>query len=262
MRAPAERSLAELQARMSAALLAAHPADQQLPAEWFAGAHAGSVGLRVHRNTVLSAISHALQLSYVSIERLVGEEFFDRMAVEYARSSPPGMPQLDEYGRGFADFVAGFPGTESLSYLAELARLDWELAELGRVIPAALGGRSLALEGGMRLRFASPLRVHRARYPVDPIRAAILAEDIDALRTVAAEGRYAYALWRSDAGVHVRALSEASADFLDVVVAGGDGEAALAAAAAAGPDQAAVSEALSRDILSARFVQVEAPGPR
>jgi hypothetical protein len=77
---------------MAAALLAADPAAQGLPEVLFAGAHPGAVGLRVHRNTVLGALSNALRSSFKSVERLVGEAFFDRMAVAYARANPPLAP--------------------------------------------------------------------------------------------------------------------------------------------------------------------------
>ena len=224
MHAPADATLAALQARMAAALLAATPEGQQLPAALFCGAHPGAVGLRVHRNTVLGAISNALRINFAAVDRLVGEEFFDRMAVEYARASPPRVPQLDEYGSGFAAFIDRFPGTENLPYLAELASFDWQLAALGRLCPAVDGGPSLLLEGGVRLHFAAPLATHQASYPVDALRTAILAEDLETLRLLDLRpADHHYALWRTPQGVNVRALSAASARFLDAALAGGDG---------------------------------------
>lgn len=258
MRAPVDATLAALQGRMAAALLAADAHGQELPARLFTGAHPGAVGLRVHRNTVLAAISNALRLSFVAVERLVGEDFFDRMAVEYARTAPPSVPQLDEYGGGFAAFIDGFPGTGNLPYLAELARLDWQLAQLGRVRPAAGGGPLLVLEGGVRLRFAAPLRTHLAAYAVDQLRAAILAEDVETLRAVSLQpGEHCYALWRTDAGVNVRSLSAASAHFLGAALAGADGATALAAAAAVEQSAQEVATLLAREILPAGFVRVE-----
>ncbi len=258
MPAPAEdTALASLQARMSAALLAADAAGQGMPPELFGGAHAGAVGLRVHRNTVLSAIGNALRLSHAAVDRLVGEDFFDRMAIDYARAAPPRVPQLDEYGAGFAAHIEGFPGTEALPYLAALARLDWQLSELGRSRYQADGGPELQLEGGVRLRLASPLRTHRALFPVGPLRAAILAEDIDALRALPLEPReHHYALWRSEEGVHVRSLGVASARFLQAALGGAGGAAALAAAAAVDQSAEELSRQLAREILTAGFVRV------
>ncbi|HEV7431857.1 MAG TPA: DNA-binding domain-containing protein [Steroidobacteraceae bacterium] len=262
MHARADSSLASLQARMTAALLAADPEGQRLAPELFCGAHPGSVGLRVYRNTVLSAISNALRTSYVAVERLVGEEFFDRMAIEYARGAPPSAPQLDAYGSGFAAYIDGFPGTEKLPYLSALAHLDWQLGELGRLRRYPDGGPQLSLEGGVRLRFAAPLRTHRAQFAVDQLRAAILAEDLEALRAISLEpGDHYYALFRTEAGVNVRSLSAASARFLDAALSGADGAAALAAAAAVDQSVEELAARLASEILPPGFVRVESAHP-
>jgi hypothetical protein len=269
MHASAERTLESLQSDMAAALLAADPARQALPEALFAGAHAGAVGLRVHRNTVLGALSNALRLSFSATDKLVGEDFFDRMAIDYARRQPPRAPQLDEYGAGFAASTNGFPGTESLPYLAELAHFEWQFAVAARTRAAPEAGPVLQLDDGVRLRFASPLWLHGARYPVDRLRDAILAEDTAMLAAIAASmpavsgspapgspdsGGFHYALWRTSAGVNVRSLSEGSARFLAAVYAGANAVEALAASG-----HADSAEVLGREILPAGFVRVEAP---
>ena len=257
MHTPSDTPLALLQARMAAALLAPDADGQALPEALFAGAHAGAAGLRVHRNTVLGALSHALRLSFVAVDRLVGEAFFDRMAVEYARAMPPRAPQLDEYGAGFAAFIRGFPGTEGLPYLGELAQFDWQFADLARHRPALdTGGPTLRLDGGVRLQFLAPLRLHAARYPVDRLRDAILAEDAAALGVIdLAPGDYHYALWRTPEGVRVRPLRAPSSRFLAAVYGGADSAEALAAAAGE-QDRAPVTEILAEEILPAGFVRV------
>jgi hypothetical protein len=264
MHAPSEHTLESLQSGMAAALLASDLAGQALPETLFAGVHAGAVGLRVHRNTVLGALSNALRLSFTAVDKLVGEDFFDRMAIAYARAQPPRAPQLDEYGAGFAASIGGFPGTESLPYLAELAHFEWQLAEVARARAAPEAGPVLQLDDGVRLRFASPLWLHAARYPVERLRIAILAEDTALLAVIAAPqpaeagaaggGDFHYALWRTSEGVNVRPLGAASARFLAAVYAGASANEALAAG---GPgDSAAV---LGREILPAGFVRVVTP---
>ncbi len=251
--------LAALQSQMAAALLAPDPAAQELPEALFAGAHPGAVGLRVHRNTVLGALSNALRSSFKSVEQLVGEAFFDRMAVAYARAKPPQAPQLDAYGADFPAFIAGFPATEALPYLAELARFDWQLDELGRTRAGSLpGARSLLLEGGARLHFAASLRVHQARYPVDELREAILAEDTEALAVLSHQaGEYRYALWRAEEGVKLARLSAAAAGFVRAALEGAEAEQAISAAAAA---EAAddIAGLLAAEILPAGFLRIEA----
>jgi hypothetical protein len=257
---PSSLPLAALQAQMAAALLAAEPVAQELPAALFAGAHPGAVGLRVHRNTLLGALSNALRSSFKSVEQLVGEAFFDRMAVAYARARPPQAPQLDDYGADFPAFIAGFPATEALPYLAELASFDWQLDELGRRRAGSpAGARSMRLEGGARLHFAATLRLHAARYPVDELRAAILAQDTEALAVLAHQtGAYRYALWRAEEGVKLSRLGAAAAGFLRAALDGADVEQAISAAAAVGaaPEIAGL---LAAEILPAGFLRIEAP---
>ena len=262
MHAPSEHALESLQSGMAAALLAADPAGQSLPEALFTGAHAGAVGLRVHRNTVLGALSNALRLSFTAVDRLVGEDFFDRMAIDYARARPPRAPQLDEYGAGFAAHISSFPGTEALPYLCELAQFEWQLAEAARSRAAPAAGPVLQLDDGVRLRFAAPLWLHAARYPVARLRDAILAEDTVTLAALAAPGTadtapagaggFHYALWRTHEGVNVRSLGECSARFLAAVYAGASAIEALAASG-----NADSAEVLGREIFPAGFVRVE-----
>ena len=249
--------LAALQSQMSAALLSADAMQQGLPEHWFAGAQSGATGLWVHRNTVLGALSQALRLSFGSVDKLVGEPFFDRMAVEYARAAPPRAPQLGEYGGDFPAFIEDFPGTTSLPYLAELARFDWQLDELGRLCER-LRGKSMMLEGGVRLIVAGTLRVHRSRYAIDALRAAILAENttlIESLTAPAEPSETIYALWRAPEGVKVQSISDVSARFLAAVLAGvGDTAAIESATRADDPEVAAI---LAREVMSASFVTLE-----
>ena len=272
MHAPSEIALAALQARMAAALLAADAAGQAMPEALFAGAHAGAVGLRVHRNTVLGALSNALRITFPAVDKLVGEAFFDRMAVAYARAQPPRAPQLDAYGRDFPQFIGAFPDTEALPYLRELALYEWQFAELARcrAEPGFTGpGPSLQLEAGARLQFIAQLQLHASTHPVESLRAAILAEDATALGRIASDiGEHHYALWRSEHGVSVRALSAPSARFLAAVYAGADAATALASAVnvervdgASGDgarSESVIAQLLAQEILPAGFVRVAA----
>ena len=260
--------LSMLQAQMSAALLAADAAAQQLPEALFAGALPGAEGLRVHRNTVLGALSHALRLTYPAVDRLVGEAFFDRMAVDFARAQPPSVPQLGAWGAGFAQFIADFPGTEQLPYLSELAQLDAQFDALARCVPDELfSGAVLHLDAGVQLHLISGLIVHAARFPLNALRAAILADDAAALGAIALTRRENYlALWRTRSGVMVRELSAPAARYLRAALAGANGEQALAAAADApaagasaagdGAANAELAALLEREVLQASFLRI------
>ena len=257
--AAASWSLATLQSRMATALMAADEAAWQLPEALFAGTAPGaasaSEGLRVHRNTVLGALSHALRLAYPAVDRLVGEAFFDRMAVEFARAQPPLVPQLASWGLAFADFIDRFPGTDRLPYLSELARFDARFDQLARrVADTEFCGVALPVDEHVTLHFAAGLLLHSSSYPVNALRDAILADDAATLATIdLAPVEQHLAMWRSAAGVMVQPLGSAAAHYLRAALAGATGEQALAAAAATEAD---VVAQLQREMLPARFVSI------
>jgi hypothetical protein len=232
-------------------LLAPDAAAQALPAGWFTGRHDGATGLRVHRNTVLGAFSEALRQSYPAIDKLVGEAYFDRMAVEFARAQPPGEPQLASWGAGFAQFAGAFPGTAGLPFLTELARFEWLLDELGRSLPGQFdAAQALPLGEGLTLQLNDSLRLLPTRFPVASLHEALLAEDAPRVAQLAAQvGECGHALWRDADGVHARLLRPEAARCLAAL----QGGAALDVALEAG--RGAQGEAEFMSIVTAELLQ-------
>jgi hypothetical protein len=102
-------SLHELQAQFGAALLS----------------RGGSPGMQVYRSNVFGNWSKALAAAYPIARKIVGEEFFEGLAREYARAHPSTSGDLNEYGAQLAEFVAAFPHTQDLPYLPDVARMEW-----------------------------------------------------------------------------------------------------------------------------------------
>ncbi len=108
----------------------------------------------VYRNNVAIALTGALAARFPVCERIVGEEFFAAMALEFVRRHPPLSPLLLAYGEDFADFVAGFEPAQDLAYLPDVIRLEaarsiayhaedrapLDPAELAAVAPERLAG--------------------------------------------------------------------------------------------------------------------------
>ncbi len=80
----------------------------------------------VYRNNIIVALIDALTDTYPVVAALVGEEFFQGMAREFVRRYPPRSPVMAEYGGGFADFIDAFVPAQSLPYLGDMARLEWQ----------------------------------------------------------------------------------------------------------------------------------------
>ncbi|NQD55198.1 DUF2063 domain-containing protein [Pseudomonas sp. CM25] len=86
---------------------------------------AAQPGFAVYRNTVFKGCVDALCDNFPSVERLVGRDWLADVAGRYARQYPPPDARLIAYGETFADYLAPFACANGLTYLADVARLDW-----------------------------------------------------------------------------------------------------------------------------------------
>ncbi len=102
-------SLPELQAGFAAALLDG----------------GGPPRMAVYRGNVFGNWSAALAAAYPVVRRIVGAEFFDAMARDFARTHPSQSGDLHEYGARLAEFLEAYPHTQDLPYLPDVARLEW-----------------------------------------------------------------------------------------------------------------------------------------
>lgn len=117
-------SLREAQARFAAALTDGKQA--QAATSLFRGPGGRTLArLAIYRGNVHGNRASALAGAYPIVRKIVGEEFFDAMAREYARMHRSPSGDLNEYGEWFPDFVATFPHTADLPYLPDVARLEW-----------------------------------------------------------------------------------------------------------------------------------------
>lgn len=117
-------SLPELQTDFAAALADARRVSAVLP--FFGGSPARTESrLAVYRGNVYGNLAKALASAYPVTRRIVGDEFFDAMAREYARAHPSTSGDLNRYGGELAHFVAIFPHTADLPYLPDVARMEW-----------------------------------------------------------------------------------------------------------------------------------------
>jgi hypothetical protein len=78
----------------------------------------------VYRNNVIHSLLDALAEAFPVVYKLVGDEFFRAMSIEYARNYPPKTPLLMFYGEEFATFLKSFPPAAALPYLPDIARLE------------------------------------------------------------------------------------------------------------------------------------------
>ena len=117
-------SLRDLQSQFATALLGASGSD----------AHDESVA--VYRNTVRANYRNALGATYPVVRQLVGVPFFDAAVDAYVRAVPSTSGDLNIYGDRFGDFLADYPHARALTYLPDVARLEWAVDEANRAVDA------------------------------------------------------------------------------------------------------------------------------
>jgi len=221
------------------------------------GGIASADRLQIHRNTMLTALGNALALTYPAVEALVGAEFFAQTAREFVQSFPPRAALLTVYGGEFPAFLGAHHLLDGLPYLADVARLEWAVEQAAH---APIDDEAAPLAdidlGGTRLALIPSLRLLQVGYRAESIWRAVLDNDGDALSLIDTGPATAMlAIWRSGDGAAVVPLGPASAAFLEELIAGGDAEKAINAAAAADPASDPIV-AISSEILPAGFARL------
>jgi len=129
----------------------------------------------VYRNNVALSLTEALEMTFPVLQKLVGAEFFAAMAGQFLRAHPPRSPLLMRYGEDMPEFLEGFEPTQTLGYLADVARL-----ELG-VVASYHAADSVAFDGAilaelapddlmaMQLHVAPTARMIRSVWPIHDI---------------------------------------------------------------------------------------------
>ncbi|MGJ7917710.1 DUF692 family multinuclear iron-containing protein [Massilia sp. LXY-6] len=163
--------LAELQQAFGAALV--DPALAPLLAPRLKG-DAGRLG--IYRGNLSSAWRRALASAYPVLRRLLGEERFDGLARAYGRLQPAQDPDLNRFGAGLADVLAG---DEDRPWLPDLARLEWSVHESWYApdapAPSASGPRSVLAGlrpdqfGASRAILHPSLRLHASGWATAPL---------------------------------------------------------------------------------------------
>jgi Putative DNA-binding domain len=79
----------------------------------------------IYQHSAIANITNSLSLSYPVIERLVGKDFFQIMCKPYIVKHWPNSGNMDDYGKYFSSFLAEFEQVKHLSYLEDVAQLEW-----------------------------------------------------------------------------------------------------------------------------------------
>lgn len=162
-------ALPELQRAFAAALRGQpHDADAWADGDGIAAA----ARVQVYRNNARAVFERALEATFPVVRERVGPDYFRQLAHFYRAAHPSTDGDLHEVGRSFAGFLSRYLADGPYQWLAELAALEWALAEAGVAADSdvatasALGGLAPEAVAGVHFRFVPSLRCVATRVPV------------------------------------------------------------------------------------------------
>jgi len=83
----------------------------------------------IYRDNVIGSLVTALADAFPVTRLLVGNRYFDVVAADFARQAPPVAPRLSAYGEAFPAYLRTLPTLAELSYVSDVARLEWARIE-------------------------------------------------------------------------------------------------------------------------------------
>lgn len=253
--------LAELQEAFARALLA-DDAGAVLP--WLRPG--GAAGLAVYRGNLAERGRSALAAVYPVVERLVGEAFFARAAWLYALAHPSRSGDIHDFGGEFAGFLAAYAPAASLSYLPDVARLEWAAHRVFHAAdgippdPVWLGALPAKACSALGFALAPACRLVTALFPVHHIWAMHQPDALWDSSFLLEKGEVRLLVRRgADYGIACRPLEPAEYALLAAIDAGCALGAAFDRAESAGGD-AELAEALRRHLAAGSLVLREPGG--
>ncbi|MDN7176855.1 DNA-binding domain-containing protein [Caballeronia sp. SEWSISQ10-4 2] len=183
--------------------------------------------LSIYRNTFAGVLGTALRLAFPAVHQLVGPDFFEGAAGLFVAQAPPRNAWLDEYGAEFPDFLERLPQAASVPYLADVARLEWQV----NLVLHAPDAPPLDISRLAALSNVAPAQLHfephpavrllRCEFPIDVIWRAVLERDDCAMATVnLAEGPVWLLAHRTQSGIEVKRLGKREWHFTAALFSG------------------------------------------
>jgi hypothetical protein len=177
--------------------------------------------LRIYRNTCRSTLIETLRMTYPAVDRLVGPAYFDMAAGRFVELNPARSGYLNEYGGGFADFLAQLHETGTLTYLPDVARFEWALsvaanAEDAHILGAdALAAVSAEHHAALCFQPHPSVSFLELSYPADQIADAVLSGDDAAMREIdLSGGPVGLVVHRGQGGLETQRLEPRAYDFV------------------------------------------------
>lgn len=129
--------------------------------------------LNVYANAYFVRLLEALGAVFPAVHRALGAERFARLAADYLALHPSRSPIIENAAEALPDFLRGHALGRRQPFLADLARLEWEVLDclytnrLPPLDPRALSAVAADAWASARLTIDPSARLFEAEWPVD-----------------------------------------------------------------------------------------------
>jgi hypothetical protein len=80
--------------------------------------------IQIYRNQYFLSLSESLAKSYSCVKRLVGEDFFNKIAKDFIITHPSKTGNIIDYGDEFSNFIKLSPDCKTVPYLVDVAKFE------------------------------------------------------------------------------------------------------------------------------------------
>ena len=187
-------------------------------------------GLFTYRANAGAIAERALRVAYPTVAALVGETSFAALARDLWQQHPPHCGDLGEWGAALPGLIADHPALANEAYLADSARLDWQVHRASRAADDSTAPPCLDPLGSddperLQVTLRSGCALLCSAWPVASLWSAHQREATEdrfaEVRALLAAGVGEQAFVHRDGhAVRVAALAPAAADFTADLLAG------------------------------------------
>lgn len=182
--------------------------------------------LQIYQRAVMATLERALEQIYPVCRRLVGTDFFGGMARAFIRTHPSRSPDLADFGAEFGEFAAEFEPARGLTYLADVAHLEWawhrafNAPDEAPFDPTALNAVSPEKIAQVVFELPASANLLQSEYPVRRIW-EVNQTDWSGDQTVDLDGgREKLIIWRQAPDIRIEEIDDAQWNFLRLVEGG------------------------------------------
>lgn len=181
--------------------------------------------LAIYRNAYQVRLIDALHETYPVLHALLGDSAWVELGRAFVAAQPSVHRSIRWYGGELEGFLAGRPPYVAQPILAEIARLEWTLAEVfdakdaEPLARASLASIHPAAWGVLRIKFHPSLRRLTFAWNTVPVWKAMNGEETPPLPALS-EAPVPWLLWRKDLQNYFRSMAPYESAALDAALRG------------------------------------------